>query len=50
MIIFENEYDGESIVDMEEHVYDAVNEADVPVDEHGFAKGTFKVTIEWSEE
>lgn len=47
MIIFEREYDGETLVDVEEDVYDAINYSDLPVDEHGFIKGTFKVTISW---
>jgi len=51
MIIFDKEYDGESIADIEEDVYDAINNNDyMPVDEHGFTKGTFRVTISWSED
>jgi hypothetical protein len=50
MIIFYKEYDGESIADIEEDVYDAVNDSDIPADDHGFTKGIFRVTISWSEE
>ena len=50
MIIFERDYDGESLVDLEEDVCDAINyDMDLPVDEHGFIKGTFKVVISWEE-
>lgn len=50
MIIFEKEYDGETLVDIEEDVYDAVNyNTYLPVDDHGFIKGTFRVTISWEE-
>ena len=48
MIIFEREYDGETLVDIEEDVWDAINgNEDLPVDKHGFNIGTFKVTISW---
>ena len=51
MIIFDKEYDGESIVDMERDVYEALNdEYEIPVDEYGFSKGIFRVTISWSED
>lgn len=54
--IFQKTYDGESIVDLYRDVSEAVQEkynpalAQIPTDEHGFQKGTFKVTIEWSPE
>lgn len=52
MKIFEKEYSDESLVDIEEDVYDAViNSKLVPEpDEDGFRRGTFKVTIEWEDE
>ena len=50
MIIYSGEYSGESIVDIEEVIYDVINEADLPIDEYGFTKGTFTVTISWSED
>lgn len=52
--IFTNTYSGESLADMERDVYEATSEdysstiKSMPVDEHGFTLGTFKVTIEWT--
>jgi hypothetical protein len=56
MKLFEKIYDGESIVDfgrdMDEVLMQCYNPlmADIPVDEHGFSKGKFTVTIEWEPE
>lgn len=44
-LFLKKKYSGESLVDLEEDVWDSVDE--MPKDEHGFAKGTFKVMIEW---
>lgn len=49
MILFEKIYDGESIVDAERHIYEAINESEIIADEYGFPTGEFKVTIEWKE-
>ena len=50
MIIFEKEYDGESLIDLEDDVGVAISCDEVlPVNEHGFIKGTFRVTISWEE-
>jgi hypothetical protein len=53
MILFQKEYDGESIYDLERDVseslqgeYNALIHS-IPEDEHGFQAGRFKVTIEW---
>lgn len=53
--IFEKEYDGESIIDIENDLHwvlaDPEQELiDIPVDEWGIHKGTFKVVVTWSEE
>ncbi len=48
--LLQKNYDGESIVDVERDVYEALNDSDIPVDEYGFAKGDYTVTITWSEE
>jgi hypothetical protein len=56
MKLFEKVYDGESIVDfgrdMEEVLQECYNPliAEIPVDDHGFSKGSFTVTIEWMPE
>ena len=53
MILFQHEYDGESIVDVDRDVSEAFSSdfnpaaAEIPVDEYGFQKGKFTVTIEW---
>jgi hypothetical protein len=47
--IFNREYSGESIVDIEQDIYDAINNTELPVDEHGFIAGTFRVTIQFKE-
>lgn len=56
MNIFEKDYDGESLYDLNRDIHEAF-ESDfnptidkVPTDEYGIHKGTFKVTIVWSEE
>lgn len=54
MVIFEKEYDGESLYDLARDIAEAMQEdynptvGEIPQDEHGFQLGTFKVTIEWS--
>lgn len=54
--VFKKEYDGESIVDLTRDVSEAFVTAYnpaidlIPVDAHGFQKGTFTVAIVWSEE
>lgn len=56
MLIFEKEYDGESLIDIERDLEEAFNPRFnplvnyVPVDQYGFHKGTFKMIIEWREE
>jgi hypothetical protein len=51
--IFKKDYDGESIVDMGRDISESLDERYnpdarvIPSDEHGFAQGTFTVTIEW---
>lgn len=53
MIVFEKEYDGESIVDVYRDVGEAFDEKYNPVVKHipqdgHFPKGIFKVSIVWS--
>lgn len=56
MNIFEKEYDGESLYDVQRDVIEAFdarfnpNVEDIPQDKYGFQRGTFTVKIEWSEE
>ena len=54
--VFKKEYSGESIVDLDRDVAEAIDAASnpvmdrIPVDAYGFQKGTFTVSIVWSEE
>lgn len=52
MLIFERNYSGESLIDIEQDVWDACNESDfpIPTDIHGFHIGTFTVTITWKKD
>ena len=56
MILFEKEYDGESLYDLQRDVHEAFVEdfnpimATLPKDKHNFTMGTFTVKIEWSSE
>lgn len=55
-IIFEQEYDDESLYDLGRDIEEAVNEdynpeyKKIPRKGDDFREGTFKVTIEWSNE
>jgi hypothetical protein len=55
-ILFQKEYDGESLHDAYRDVSEAFEEAfnpalaNVPKDEFGFQKGTFVVKVEWKPE
>ena len=48
MNIIENVFSGESMHDLMDDIFDAINNSNIPVDEYGFHKGTFKVTVEWT--
>lgn len=54
--IFNKEYDGESICDVQRDVIEAFSTdfnkeiIEIPVDEYGFQKGTFVVSIKWMPE
>lgn len=43
-------YSGESIVDVERDVYEAIGDDTLPSDEHGFAKGQYHVVIIFEED
>lgn len=45
MKIVEKDYCSESITDIEEDMFDSMRESDLPTDEHGFAKGVFRVVV-----
>lgn len=56
MIIFEKEYDGESLYDLGRDLGDAFDPvfnpcvSRIPMDKHGIQKGRFIVTIEWQDD
>lgn len=56
MNIFKQTYSGESLCDVDRDVSEAFSSdynpraGLIPVDEHGFQRGTFTVTIEWEDD
>ena len=51
MIVMKRTYVAESLNDLEDHVYSAINENfEYPKDENGFIKGTFTITIQWNDD
>ena len=48
MNIIENVYSDESINDLLDDIFYAIKDSNIPVGEYGFHKGTFKVTVEWT--
>lgn len=52
-IVFLKSYDGESLYDLSRDIDEAIDEVynpimkTIPVDEHGFQKGRFAVSILW---
>jgi hypothetical protein len=48
--IFERLFDSEQIVDCLDDLVYAMNIADIPVDDNGFMKGIFKITLTWEKE
>lgn len=54
--LFKQEYDGESLYDLERDIGEAFDvqynpkAKDIPVDEHGLHKGTFVVTVVWNDD
>jgi len=56
MIIFEKEYDGESLCDLNRDVSEAFDAdfnpivSKIPTDKYGIQLGKFKVVMMWSEE
>jgi hypothetical protein len=46
--ILEKTYHDENLLDAEEDITDAINEANLPKDEYNFIKGSFKLTLTWT--
>ncbi len=49
MILLDKIYDGESIVDSERDILEAINNAEIPVNDYNLPLGEFKITVEWCE-
>lgn len=52
MILFDKQYDGESIVDMDRDVNEffsdsLIDDFEIPQDENGIMQGSFRVTVDW---
>ncbi|QZI85783.1 hypothetical protein CPT_Summit_132 [Stenotrophomonas phage Summit] len=56
IVVFEKEYDGESLYDLDRDISEAMLEeyndkiGQIPTDEHGFQTGKFKVSVVWEAE
>ena len=55
MILFDKQYDGESIVDMDRDVNEffsdsLIDDFSIPQDENGIMGGSFRVIVEWTPE
>lgn len=48
--LLDSHYYGESIIDVGQDVEEAIANCSVPVDEHGFQRGSFRVTVTWVED
>lgn len=49
-VIFERTTSDEGMYGIDEDMYEAIDNAELPIDTHGFRKGTFKITVTWSED
>jgi len=47
-LLLYKEYCGESISDIEEDVYTAINDNGIPIDKDGFIQGEFQLTLKWN--
>ena len=45
VVLLTKAYDGEELCDVGRDVYEALEDADVPVDEHGFVAGKVHIVI-----
>lgn len=46
--IFNKKLTDEELGDFD--IYEIINETEIPIDKHGFRKGTFTITVVWEEE
>lgn len=54
VVLFDRFYDGESLHDLDRDIYESLSGEfnpkmeDIPQDENGFPLGSFRVTVEWT--
>ena len=48
--LMKRDYCAEGIIDVERHVFEAIDDSNIPKDAHGLQKGTFRITVEWLED
>ena len=47
-VLLKKEYSAESLLDAEQDIQESLANDIIPVDDSGFAQGTFTITVEWS--
>ena len=48
LVLFKRTYESEELADVQRHMWESVNEYELPADEHGFNLGTFTFTVEFT--
>ena len=48
ILIMNKQYSSEGLIDLSENIFDAINNVEVPKDQHGFAKGTYTIRVEFN--
>jgi hypothetical protein len=43
-------YCDESIIDIEDDLYEAMNSSNIPTDKHGLSSGTYQINVVWQED
>lgn len=46
-VLFHKTYESEELADVNRHMWEAINEHNLPTDKHGFSLGTFTFTVEF---
>lgn len=49
-VLLDRDFDSEEINDVAEYFVECFNDAEIPVDNHGFHMGTFSVVVVWHNE
>lgn len=48
--LFDKKYSDESLIDLDQDVFEAIEVAALPKDEYNFTPGTFRVVITWEDD